>query len=180
MPGKPDSRLVYVGERGGKFTDLASKHALIEKSYHIFAGKFRRYHGESWLRRLTDLKTNLRNLRDGFFVFIGFWQALCMLLWQKPDVIFIKGGFVAVPVGLAAPGGYPRWCVSSTPSIRSTSAFLICRIVVSTSAADIGRAGSAKRSSTSAMAYGVFGLRVRGIDAPHAMPHTQNSGQAQP
>ncbi len=54
------------------------------------------------LTRFLDLKTNLFNVRDAVLVFLGFWQALWLLLRTRPKVIFIKGGFVAVPVGLAA------------------------------------------------------------------------------
>ena len=42
------------------------------------------------------------NLRDGFKVLIGFFQSLFKLLAWRPDVIFIKGGYVCLPVGYAA------------------------------------------------------------------------------
>jgi UDP-N-acetylglucosamine--N-acetylmuramyl-(pentapeptide) pyrophosphoryl-undecaprenol N-acetylglucosamine transferase len=44
----------------------------------------------------------LLNLRDGFRVLAGCWQAYWLLAKLKPEIIFIKGGFVGVPVGLAA------------------------------------------------------------------------------
>ena len=65
------------------------------------AGKFRRYHGEGF-RQLLDLKTILKNIRDILFVVVGFFQAWLLLKKLKPDIIFVKGGFVGVPVGLAA------------------------------------------------------------------------------
>jgi UDP-N-acetylglucosamine--N-acetylmuramyl-(pentapeptide) pyrophosphoryl-undecaprenol N-acetylglucosamine transferase len=68
----------------------------------VRAGKFRRYHGESWLARLIDLKTNLLNVRDAFYLLIGIFQAVSLLARLKPDVVFIKGGFVGVPLGVAA------------------------------------------------------------------------------
>lgn len=43
-----------------------------------------------------------KNLRDAVFVLIGLWQSFWLLRDLKPDVIFVKGGFVGVPVGLAA------------------------------------------------------------------------------
>lgn len=98
----PHCRLVYIGEHGGKFAHLITANGHIDESHFIFAGKFRRYHGESWWRRLTDVRTNLLNLRDMFRVIIGFCQSLVLLGRLKPNVIFIKGGFVGVPVGLAA------------------------------------------------------------------------------
>lgn len=50
------------------------------------------------LRRYFDLK----NFSDPFRVLKGYAQALGLLKKYKPDVIFSKGGFVAVPVVLAA------------------------------------------------------------------------------
>jgi len=42
------------------------------------------------------------NFVDFFKVPIGFFQSLWMLLWFMPDVVFSKGGYVAVPIVLAA------------------------------------------------------------------------------
>ncbi len=57
--------------------------------YGISSGKLRRY-------------IDLKNLSDPFKVIKGFTQARHILSKIKPDVIFSKGGFVAVPVVLAA------------------------------------------------------------------------------
>lgn len=98
---RPNSHITYIGERGGILSDIAKGHRSIDDSYLIFAGKLRRYHSEG-LKQLLDIPTMLKNLRDIFFVFIGFWQAIWRLNRIKPSVIFFKGGFVSVPVGLAA------------------------------------------------------------------------------
>ncbi len=50
------------------------------------------------LRRYFDLK----NFSDPFRVIKGYTEALKLIKKYKPDVIFSKGGFVAVPVVLAA------------------------------------------------------------------------------
>lgn len=50
------------------------------------------------LRRYFDLK----NFSDPFRVVKGYAEALLLLKKYKPDVIFSKGGFVSVPVVLAA------------------------------------------------------------------------------
>lgn len=97
----PTSQLIYIGERRGRLSDIAGQHAGIDQAYLIHAGKLRRYHGEG-LKQLLDIPSGLKNIRDGFLVMIGFWQALYRLWRLRPDVLFIKGGFVAVPVGLAA------------------------------------------------------------------------------
>lgn len=67
----------------------------------VRAGKFRRYHGESWLSRLMDVKTWALNIRDFFFMVIGIIQSVVLSRKEKPDIAFIKGGFVGVPVGIA-------------------------------------------------------------------------------
>lgn len=43
-----------------------------------------------------------KNIRDAVWVIVGLWQSFRLLKRLKPDVIFIKGGFVGVPVGLSA------------------------------------------------------------------------------
>ncbi len=68
----------------------------------ISAGKLRRYPNQSWLQKITDIKTISLNLRDAFRTFRGCWQALRAIGRSNPDIIFIKGGFVGVPVGVAA------------------------------------------------------------------------------
>lgn len=68
----------------------------------ISAGKFRRYHGRTWAERLLDLETLVKNLHDLIFIVIGFMQSLWLLAKVRPDAVFTKGGFVCVPIGLAA------------------------------------------------------------------------------
>lgn len=97
----PRVRIVYIGTRGDRLGDIAAKHADIDQAHAIFAGKFRRYHTEGWLQFL-NLKTLFFNVRDFFFVGIGCLQSFVLLMRLQPDCIFIKGGFVGVPVGLAA------------------------------------------------------------------------------
>ncbi|MDB5169489.1 MAG: UDP-N-acetylglucosamine--N-acetylmuramyl-(pentapeptide) pyrophosphoryl-undecaprenol [Candidatus Saccharibacteria bacterium] len=81
--------------------DIPAKDPNIDKVFTVRAGKFRRYHGQGW-RQLLDVKTNLLNLRDGIFVLVGLVQSWRLLRAIRPQVIFVKGGFVGVPVGLAA------------------------------------------------------------------------------
>ena len=68
----------------------------------INAGKFRRYHGQSKLIRLLDVKTFALNVRDFFRLIGSLGTALKIIAKFKPDVVFSKGGFVVVPVGMAA------------------------------------------------------------------------------
>jgi len=57
--------------------------------YGIFTGKLRRYF--SW-----------QNFIDPIFVLIGFIQSLFIIIRFRPNVIFSKGGYVSLPVVLAA------------------------------------------------------------------------------
>jgi len=62
----------------------------------------RRYNGISWWGHLRQPSIVWPNVRDGFLVFVGFWQSLFKLIAWRPNVVFAKGGFVCLPVGLAA------------------------------------------------------------------------------
>jgi UDP-N-acetylglucosamine--N-acetylmuramyl-(pentapeptide) pyrophosphoryl-undecaprenol N-acetylglucosamine transferase len=99
---RSDAYIMSVGDRGSAFGHITASHQAIDETRRIFAGKFRRYHGESWLKRLFDLKTNFFNVRDVIFLIIGMVQAVFLVKRLQPDVIFLKGGFVGVPIGLAA------------------------------------------------------------------------------
>jgi UDP-N-acetylglucosamine--N-acetylmuramyl-(pentapeptide) pyrophosphoryl-undecaprenol N-acetylglucosamine transferase len=96
---KPKSNIVFWTDK--KFFDLSKK--IIGKKFFdvkiqlVVAGKFRRYrHGG------ISLKELFLNIRDVFLVLIGFWQSLARLIFNRPDVIFLKGGYVGLPVGMAA------------------------------------------------------------------------------
>lgn len=98
---RPDVFITYVGQTGDRFGEVVAEHELIDEVYTISAGKFRRYHGEG-LRQLRDIQTIWLNIRDGFRVLRGCWQAWLLIGRLHPDIVFCKGGFVGVPVGLAA------------------------------------------------------------------------------
>jgi UDP-N-acetylglucosamine--N-acetylmuramyl-(pentapeptide) pyrophosphoryl-undecaprenol N-acetylglucosamine transferase len=97
----PETRIVYIGQKGDRFGDMVAKHKAIDESHVIFAGKFRRYHGEGW-KQLLDVHTVLLNIRDVFRIAAGCMQSFFLLKKIAPSKVFIKGGFVGVPVGLAA------------------------------------------------------------------------------
>jgi UDP-N-acetylglucosamine--N-acetylmuramyl-(pentapeptide) pyrophosphoryl-undecaprenol N-acetylglucosamine transferase len=93
---------VYIGQRGDHLGDIPAQDKNIDETHMVRAGKFRRYHGEGVIRQLLDIPTLLKNIRDAFYVVIGLWQSFWLLGKLKPSAVFIKGGFVGVPVGLAA------------------------------------------------------------------------------
>lgn len=87
-------------ERGNGFTALVQGSKDVDALHCIFAGKFRRYHGESLLQHLLDITTIFKNIRDFFLMLMGIVQSFFLLLRLRPDAVFIKGGFVGVPIGL--------------------------------------------------------------------------------
>jgi UDP-N-acetylglucosamine--N-acetylmuramyl-(pentapeptide) pyrophosphoryl-undecaprenol N-acetylglucosamine transferase len=98
----PGCNIIYIGHKGDKFDRQ-------QESFHDFdfigfvnAGKFRRYHGQSVAAHLLDFKTIVLNIRDFFRVAGSIGKAWRILTKVKPDIVFSKGGFVAVPVGIAA------------------------------------------------------------------------------
>lgn len=83
----------YIGTADGIEQKLIAKEEGVY--YHSVAwGKLRRYF--SW-----------RNFTDPFRVVKGFAQSKRILKTIKPDVLFSKGGFVSVPVVMAAKGVCP-------------------------------------------------------------------------
>ena len=77
----------YIGSYQGIEKELVEKQGI---PYHgISSGKLRRYF--DW-----------KNFTDPFRVLKGFVEAKKLMKSQKPDIVFSKGGFVAVPVVVAA------------------------------------------------------------------------------
>ena len=68
----------------------------------IVAGKLRRYHHLSVIRQLFWPSVVILNVRDFFLVIAGFFQSIFKLIIWRPDVVFTKGGYVCLPVGIAA------------------------------------------------------------------------------
>lgn len=98
---RPEAEIIYVGQTGDRLLDVPEQDANIDRVLTIRAGKFRRYHGEG-LKQLLDVATLYKNLRDAVWTLVGVGQSFKLLGQIRPDVIFVKGGFVGVPVGLAA------------------------------------------------------------------------------
>ncbi len=82
-----DWTISYIGSYHGIERDLINKLGI--NYYPITTGKLRRYF--SW-----------QNFIDPFKVIFGILQALWLIVKLKPRVVFSKGGFVALPVVIAA------------------------------------------------------------------------------
>jgi UDP-N-acetylglucosamine--N-acetylmuramyl-(pentapeptide) pyrophosphoryl-undecaprenol N-acetylglucosamine transferase len=75
----------------------------------VSAGKLRRYANLKLSDHLQHVfKSYLPNLVDIVKFAIGICQAYFVILKFKPEVVFIKGGYVGLPVGLAAAKMFPR------------------------------------------------------------------------
>lgn len=77
----------YVGSYHGIEKELVEKAGIPYQG--ISSGKLRRYF-------------DIKNFTDPFRVIKGFSEASTLIKKQRPDAVFSKGGFVAVPVVLAA------------------------------------------------------------------------------
>ena len=79
--------ILYIGSYEGMEKNLIQAEGIAYRG--IATGKFRRYF-------------SLKNLTDPFRVIKGYFEARKYIREYQPDVVFSKGGFVAVPVVLAA------------------------------------------------------------------------------
>lgn len=93
----PETKIIYIGQKGDRFADIPTLDPNIDQSYEIRAGKFRRFHGEG-AKQLLDLPVLIKNIRDFFYVLTGILQSRSLMKEIKPDVIFSRGGYVSVPV----------------------------------------------------------------------------------
>ncbi|MCR5784828.1 MAG: undecaprenyldiphospho-muramoylpentapeptide beta-N-acetylglucosaminyltransferase [Eubacterium sp.] len=77
----------YIGSYNGIEKELVKDCNV--KYFGISSGKLRRYF-------------DIKNFTDPFRVIKGYFQAKSLIKKIKPDVVFSKGGFVSVPVVIAA------------------------------------------------------------------------------
>lgn len=87
----PEAEILFVVSRGPLDAHIVT-HAGFEYTT-IYSGKLRRSFSPS------DI---FYNLCDIFSLCVGFFQSFWLLVSYRPDVVFSKGGFVAVPVAIAA------------------------------------------------------------------------------
>jgi UDP-N-acetylglucosamine--N-acetylmuramyl-(pentapeptide) pyrophosphoryl-undecaprenol N-acetylglucosamine transferase len=98
----PTAVICYVGTKLDLKSNLVTDSKDIDVKHKILAGKLRRYHGKPVYWYLTQPKVLFFNIRDLFYTVIGFFQSLFVLLFNRPNVLFVKGGYVGLPVGFAA------------------------------------------------------------------------------
>ena len=89
LPGlrEADFDITYIGSYNGIEKQLLKEQKI--PYYGISSGKLRRYF-------------DIKNFSDPLKVIKGFGQSIRLMRKLKPDIVFSKGGFVSVPVILAA------------------------------------------------------------------------------
>ncbi len=122
----PDSKIIFIGQKGHSLSDIPEKSEDIDKVYNIHAGKFRRYHNAGFAQ-LIDIPTLIKNIRDIFLILIGTLQGYFLLGKIKPDAIFIKGGYIGVPVGLGAAARHIPYLTHDSDSIPGLANRIIAR-----------------------------------------------------
>lgn len=84
---KLDYEVQYIGTKDGIERGIIKKENI--KYHAISSGKLRRYF-------------DLKNFTDPFKVIKGVFQSITIMKKEKPNIVFSKGGFVSVPVVMAA------------------------------------------------------------------------------
>ena len=84
---KLDYEVQYIGTKDGIERGIIKKENI--KYHTISSGKLRRYF-------------DLKNFTDPFKVIKGVFQSITIMKKEKPNIVFSKGGFVSVPVVMAA------------------------------------------------------------------------------
>ena len=98
-----------IGVRWGEEVRTGSRQRPYIRVRKVAAGKFHRYAGWTWRDYFENWEITLKDLIWGNICgFCGFMGGLAQSLVrlirksERPDVIFLKGGFVGLPVGLVA------------------------------------------------------------------------------
>ena len=114
---KMDWQVSYAGSAQGIEREMIGG---VGVTFHpVSSGKLRRYF--SW-----------ENFIDPFRILLGIFQSLILCLRLRPDVVFSKGGFVAVPVVVAAwLLRIPVICHESdvTPGLANRLTYRFCKAI---------------------------------------------------
>ncbi len=101
----PSIKIFFVGSKGGIEEKLIPQTGI--RFLHIRCGKFSRYH-KNMLINILDPTTIIKNVKGLVNFLLGISDSIKVLKKIKPDIVFLKGGFVSLPLGLACRlKGYP-------------------------------------------------------------------------
>ena len=150
---KSEWTIHYIGTAEGIERELLRQRP--EVVYHAIAwGKLRRYF--SW-----------KNFTDPFRVVKGYFQSKKIMRDVKPDVLFSKGGYVSVPVVMAARGKCPVICHESdySPGLANRIAARYADTICTTFSDTVAKvpAGKGVHTGTPIRAALFCGSRARGL-----------------
>ncbi|MCQ2569258.1 MAG: glycosyltransferase [Candidatus Saccharibacteria bacterium] len=81
---------------------ITIENGLDIKIRKVVAGKLRRYTNFTFITYLQNFDVVIKNVIDFFKTIGGLFQSFFRLIANRPDVIFLKGGYVCLPVGVVA------------------------------------------------------------------------------
>ena len=91
----PQTEFIWVGTENGPEKEMIAEYNM--PFFTVMSGKLRRY-------------ISLWNFFDVFKIIFGFFQSLFLLWQEKPNLLITAGGFVSVPLHMAAfVLGIPAW-----------------------------------------------------------------------
>ena len=98
------SEVLFVCDRSfaHQAKGIMSHATMPVKTRVISAGKLRRYkHFRIW-DYIIHPSVMARNVLDSGKIIVGIFQSISVIRSYSPDVVFLKGGYVCLPVGIAA------------------------------------------------------------------------------
>jgi UDP-N-acetylglucosamine--N-acetylmuramyl-(pentapeptide) pyrophosphoryl-undecaprenol N-acetylglucosamine transferase len=106
---QPESSILFITDKRYFSRSVELFEPLGVSVAKVAAGKLRRYANLTLADHLRHIfKSYLPNVVDMGKFGVGIVQAYFRILRFKPDVVFIKGGYVGLPVGLAAAKFFPK------------------------------------------------------------------------
>lgn len=100
----PRAKLIFWTDKKyfEKSKELIAQNGLKMPVKRLSSGKLRRYTNFRFMDYVRHFGMVLGNFFDGFRIVWGILQSFCRLVINRPDVIFLKGGYVCLPVGIVA------------------------------------------------------------------------------
>ena len=95
--------MIYIGDRRNKISeDIIAESRVPLAVKLIITGKLRRYSGFKGWAKLKLWREYLLNFVDFFLIIFGCFQSFILLLTNRPQIVFSKGGMSALGVCLSA------------------------------------------------------------------------------
>lgn len=123
----PKVKIFFAGTKGGIEEKLIPQTGI--RFYYLRCGKFSRYH-KSLIVNLLNPATLFGNIKGFGNFLLGVKDALKILKETNPDIVFLKGGFVSLPLGIGCVlKGYPYFLHESDAVMGLANKILAKRAV---------------------------------------------------